>query len=80
MEVKTADLNHRNFDQARQLVETNGAEYLEKSVGKLKLALDLLYGKKEISLQQLSATFRRGDLFEYLDMGGLLGDFSDLTK
>lgn len=80
MEVKTADLNHRNFDQARQLVETNGAEYLEKSVGKLKLALDLLYGKKEISLQQLSATFRRGDLFEYLDMGELLGDFSDLTK
>lgn len=80
MGIKSADLNHRNFDQARQLVETKGAEYLEKAVGKLKLALRLLYGNKETSLQQLSATFRRGDLFEYLDMGELLGDFDDLTQ
>lgn len=80
MGIKSADLNHRNFDQARQLVETKGTECLEKAVGKLKLALGLLYGKKETSLQQLSATFRRGDLFEYLDMGELLGDFDDLTQ
>lgn len=75
MEIKMTDLNHQNFDRARALIETKGNEYLGKAVSKLKTALDLLYGEKDVSLQQLSATFRRGDLFEYLDLGELFGDF-----
>lgn len=80
MNIKTTELNHRNFDEARQLVESKGGDYLDKAVSKLKLALTLLYGKKDVSLQQLSATFRRGDLFEYLDMGELLAEFDDPTE
>src|SRR5690606_20735248 len=80
LNIKAADLNHRNFEEARQLVETKGADYLEKAVAKLKQALGLLYGKKAVSLQQLAATFRRGDLFEYLDLGELLPDLPDMEE
>lgn len=80
MNIKASELNHRNFGEARRLVESKGGEFLEKAVSKLKMALSLLYGKKEVSLQQLSATFRRGDLFEYLDLGELLAGFDDLTE
>ena len=34
---------------------------------KLRRALATLYGSRQISLQQFAATFRRGDLLEYLD-------------
>jgi len=72
MNIKVADLSHRNFDEAKRLVEDHGQEYLKEGVRRLGNALDLLYGDKEVSLQQLSATFRRGDLFTYLDLGDLL--------
>jgi hypothetical protein len=32
----------------------------------VQTALTQLYGQREVSLQQLSATFRRGDLLEFL--------------
>jgi hypothetical protein len=32
----------------------------------LKNALDKLYGGQQVSPQRLAATFRRGDLFTYL--------------
>lgn len=75
MNIKASELSHQNFERALELVETNGSSYLASSVNKLEIALNLLYGDKEISLQQLSATFRRGDLFEYLDMGELISAF-----
>jgi len=72
LECKVSDLDHRNFEVARNLIETKSESYLSASVEKLKNALILLYGDKEVSLQQLSATFRRGDLFQYLSFGELL--------
>lgn len=59
-------LNHQNFAQAVSLIEQNGSDYFEKSSRDVKRALKELYANAEISLQQLSATFRRGDLIQSL--------------
>ena len=59
-------LDHRNFVQAVNLVEQNGVAYFNKSLPDVECALKSLYGNEEISLQQLSATFRRGDLIQKL--------------
>jgi hypothetical protein len=64
--VPLSRLDHRNFDAARQLIETKGDQYFERSVAALTQALHDLYGGQPLSLQRLSATFRRGDLLEYL--------------
>jgi hypothetical protein len=60
-------IDHRTFDAARELIETKGDEYFDSSIATLQVALSKLYGGQPVSLQRLSATFRRGDLFQYLD-------------
>jgi hypothetical protein len=60
------DLNHRTFSSARQLVETRGELYYERAIAALENALKGLYGDQTVSLLRLSATFRRGDLLQYL--------------
>jgi len=49
-------------------IKQNGEAYFNASLADIQPALYELYGKPqpEISLQQLSATFRRGDLIEKL--------------
>jgi hypothetical protein len=62
-------LDHRNFDQAKQVIETGGEDYFKRSVADVEKALESLYGddwNNKISIQQLSATFRRGDLIQRL--------------
>ncbi len=59
-------LDHRNFDDARGLIETNGDAYFDRAVAELEGALDKLYGGSPVSALRLAATFRRGDLFDYL--------------
>ncbi|MDR0779803.1 MAG: AIPR family protein [Pseudomonadales bacterium] len=59
-------LDHRNFPQAKQLVEEHGENYFVAARNDIDIALKALYGEQEISVQQLSATFRRGDLIEKL--------------
>lgn len=59
-------LDHRNFAQARQLIEDQGETYFQSSRQDIDTALKSLYGEQEVSVQQLSATFRRGDLIEKL--------------
>jgi hypothetical protein len=49
-----------------QKFEDSQAEYHANAVKDVIDALKACYGKREISLQQLSATFRRGDLLEML--------------
>lgn len=66
LEVDLTGLDHRNFEQARALIEQKGDRYFESAVTEIGKALKKLYGRQEISLQQLSATFRRGDLTRYL--------------
>jgi hypothetical protein len=60
------ELDHRNFKQAEDLVRNQGPIYLEASIKDVGGALKDLYGDREVSLQQLSATFRRGDLINRL--------------
>jgi 3-oxoacyl-[acyl-carrier-protein] synthase III len=62
-----AGLTHKNYETARQLVERKGDEYFSHAVSDVEKALEMLYGDANVSLQQLSATFRRGDLIEKLE-------------
>jgi hypothetical protein len=66
MNLQMKEINHRNFKDANQLINQNWDNYFNDSVGDVQEALQALYGNQEISLQQLSATFRRGDLIEKL--------------
>lgn len=60
------DLTHRNFESARRLIDDKGEDYFRQSVADVDTALRGFYGDREISVQQLSATFRRGDLIKQL--------------
>lgn len=62
LNLELAQLDHRKFSDAQQLIETKGDAYFKASVEDIASALQDLYGDQEISIQQLSATFRRGDL------------------
>ena len=59
-------LNHQNFEAAKKLVDTRGEAYFRDAVKDVESALQDLYGHKEVSTLQLSATFRRGDLIQKL--------------
>ena len=43
-----------------------GDDYFKAAIDDIQVALRDLYGDRPISLQQLAATFRRGDLIEKL--------------
>jgi len=64
--IEVEALNHQRFDDAKRLIEEKGESYFSASVKDVDKALKQLYGQNEVSLQQLSATFRRGDLIEKL--------------
>jgi hypothetical protein len=59
-------LDHRYFDSAKQLIDSKGDDYFDRSIVVLQDALKKLYGDQPVSLLRLSATFRRGDLLQYL--------------
>lgn len=59
-------VNHQNFLVAKKLIDEKGEAYFRLSVSDVELALKDLYGQKEVSTLQLSATFRRGDLIQKL--------------
>jgi len=60
-------LDHRRFAEARDLFQENRMDYYQRARKELRQALKALYGNADVSLQQLSATFRRGDLIEKLN-------------
>jgi hypothetical protein len=60
------EISHLNFRAAYDLIEANGDRFYIESLGDIQTALSDLYGGQDVSLQQLSATFRRGDLIERL--------------
>ncbi len=62
MQVDNDRLDHRNFAKAKILIDQKGEDYFAAAVIDIDKALKDLYGDEPISLQQLSATFRRGDL------------------
>ena len=60
------DISHREFTELVDLFEEKKAEFYTYAISLLKESLIALYGDREITLQQLSATFRRGDLLYVL--------------
>ena len=60
------DVSHRNFTELLERLEDNKKNYYARAVEQVSDALKVCYGDRDISLQQLSATFRRGDLLEML--------------
>jgi hypothetical protein len=65
-QITLDDLSHRNFKAIKQLLEDNSAIFYKQACDQIAEALIACYGNRAISLQQLSATFRRGDLLEML--------------
>ena len=62
LNLSLGKLDHGTFATARQLIKERGEDFFNSSVQDVDQALKALYGGQEVSLQQLSATFRRGDL------------------
>jgi hypothetical protein len=65
--IAVAEISHRSFADLVSYLQENQAALYQQALIKVQDALKRLYGDREISLQQLSATFRRGDLLEFLD-------------
>ncbi len=66
LNVELSVLNHKNFPRAVQFIEQNSSTYFNQALQDIEASLKGLYGEASISLQQLSATFRRGDLIQKL--------------
>lgn len=65
--IALPEVSHRNFQKLLQTFEEQKMQYHQAAINAIKKALIACYGKREVSLQQLSATFRRGDLLEMLN-------------
>jgi len=74
LQLPLEKLDHTVFTRIQGLIETQGEHYFSASVKDVGLALSALYGVQDISMQQLSATFRRGDLIERLKGLNIDGD------
>ncbi|MBF0219853.1 MAG: AIPR family protein [Gammaproteobacteria bacterium] len=66
MGVSLTDVSHRDFQEIFKKFVDNQAGYYTSALKDVTDALKDCYGDRVISLQQLSATFRRGDLLEML--------------
>ena len=64
--ISLDEVSHRNVQRLLQAFEDNQAQYHADAIQSLEDALKICYGERDVSLQQLSATFRRGDLLEML--------------
>ncbi|GAJ51028.1 AIPR family protein [Aeromonas salmonicida] len=73
LNINLSELDHRNFAQAKNKIDECGEAYFISSRNDIDLALKSLYGQQEITMQQLSATFRRGDLIEKLKQAQVVG-------
>lgn len=70
MQFKLSEVSHRNYKPILSKFDQNPMAYHADAVKNVADALKACYGDRVISLQQLSATFRRGDLLEMLGSYG----------
>ena len=66
LQISIERLDHRNFVQARELLDTKNSEYIADAEAAISATLDPLFSNRERTLQRLSATFRRADLIDVL--------------
>lgn len=64
--TEESELSHRNFKSIASAFESDQERYYREALDSISTALRECYGERPVSLQQLSATFRRGDLLEML--------------
>ncbi|MBF0183110.1 MAG: AIPR family protein [Magnetococcales bacterium] len=63
LQIELKGLNHKTFSKAQQLLDSNAENYLQNAIQDIGKGLSYLYDNPDsLSLQQLAATFRRGDL------------------
>ena len=67
--IQEKQLDHRNFVQARALLEQKANDYMVRAEKRIGDALGELFNGRKQTLQRLSATFRRFDLVEMLIQG-----------
>ena len=60
-------LSHRHFATTKVALQENTDRYYKRATEQVTNALRNCYGDRDISLQQLAGTFRRGDLMEMLN-------------
>ncbi|MFN3077298.1 MAG: AIPR family protein [Alphaproteobacteria bacterium] len=68
LKIDLRQLDHRNFHDAMKKFEECAEDDFAKAVDQISSALKQLYGETQVSLQRLSATFRRGDVVEQLEV------------
>ena len=66
MDISLEQLNHRNFEQARELVAQNADCYMSRAEERIEAKMPVVIGERARTLQLLSATFRRADLIDLL--------------
>ena len=68
MEMTLRQLDHRNFTEAKELLERQAEPYLRRAEEEIGVALEPFFDdqRRPRTLQRLSATFRRADLVEML--------------
>ena len=68
MGVALCRLDHRNFTEAKELLERQAEPYLRRAEEEIGVALEPFFDdrRRPRTLQRLSATFRRADLVEML--------------
>jgi hypothetical protein len=64
--IALKELDHRNFQKARELFEEKSTDYFAQAEQDIESALKPIFQNRDRTLQRLSATFRRGDLVERL--------------
>lgn len=64
--IPLEQLTHTSYQQAFERLKENFDNYQTQAQQQITAALKQLYGDRAVSLQQLSATFRRGDLLQFL--------------
>ena len=65
--LAVGEISHRNFADIRAALDENEERYHAIAIESVNDALRACYGDRVISLQQLAATFRRGDLLDMLN-------------
>lgn len=70
LQLNLGDISHRTFANVRTALEDLDNRYYPLALSSVESALLACYGDRQVSLQQLAATFRRGDLLEMLGSNG----------
>ncbi len=68
--LEVSEVSHRNYADLKAALDDNEDRYHALAIESVSEALRACYGDRDVSLQQLAATFRRGDLLEMLNANG----------